>query len=87
MHVARRGRQGIELLTTGRLTLPVPEPHRSRIMAIRRGEVSEQEVVREIDAVEAELLVAVRDSPLREELDYEAVDAFLVESYREAWGW
>src|SRR5215210_1095995 len=87
MHVVRLGRQGIELLTTGRLTLPVPEPHRSRIMAIRRGEIAEDEVVREIEAVEAELVGAAEESALRDEPDYAAVDAFIVESYREAWGW
>jgi len=87
MHVVRLGRQGIELLTTGRLTLPLPEPHRSRIMAIRRGEIAEDEVVREIEAVEAELVGAAEESALRDEPDYAAVDAFSVESYREAWGW
>ncbi len=29
MHAVRLGLQGIELLTTGRITLPVPEPHRT----------------------------------------------------------
>jgi hypothetical protein len=29
MHALRPGLQGVELLTTGRITLPVPEPHRS----------------------------------------------------------
>ena len=33
-----RGLQGIELLSTGRITLPVPEPHRAYLRSIRRGE-------------------------------------------------
>src|SRR6185312_26759 len=38
MHAARLGFQGVELLETGFLTLPMPEPERSRVMAIRAGE-------------------------------------------------
>jgi uncharacterized protein len=38
MHALRLGLQGIELLSTGRITLPVPEPHREYLRSIRRGE-------------------------------------------------
>src|SRR5207249_1524614 len=48
MHAARLGYQGLELLETGRLTLPMPEPERSRVMAIRRGERTFDEAVAEI---------------------------------------
>ena len=87
MHVARLGYQGIELLTTGRLTLPMAEPERSRVMAIRRGEVSEAGAVREIEEVERRLVQAANQSVLPREPDYERVNAFIVETYREAWGW
>ena len=87
MHVVRLGHQGIELLTTGRLTLPMPEPARSEIMAIRRGERSEAEVVAEIERVERELVRANEESPLRDKPDHETVTAFVVDAYRAAWGW
>ena len=87
MHVVRLGRQGIELMTQGRLTLPMAEPARSRIMAIRRGEVPENEVIAEVTQVERELEAAIAASPLPAEPDREAVDAFIVDTYREAWGW
>jgi hypothetical protein len=87
MHVARLGLQGIELLSTGRLTLPMAEPDRSRVMAIRRGDVSLEDALAEIDEIERKLHTAVENSPLREEPDYERVDAFLIESYRDSWGW
>jgi predicted nucleotidyltransferase len=87
MHVARLGLQGIELLSSGRLTLPMAEPDRSRVMAIRRGEVSLYEALAEIDATERDLDAAVENTPLRPEPDYQAVNAFLVEAYRERWGW
>jgi predicted nucleotidyltransferase len=87
MHVARLGLQGIELLSTGRLTLPLAEPDRSLVMAIRRGDMPLEEALAEIDEIERTLHTAVENSPLREEPDYERVDAFLVESYRDSWGW
>jgi uncharacterized protein len=87
MHVVRLGRQGIELMTKGRLTLPMPEPERSRIMAIRNGEVAEAEVVAEVLEVERALEAAIADSALPAEPDRDAVDAFIVDTYREAWGW
>lgn len=87
MHVARLGLQGVELLSTGRLTLPMAEPDRSRVMAIRRGDVPLDEALAEIDAIEQQLHTAVENSPLRAEPDYERVNGFIVDTYRESWGW
>jgi predicted nucleotidyltransferase len=87
MHVARLGLQGIELLSTGRLTLPIAEPDRSQVMAIRKGDVPLDDALAEIDEIEQRLHAAVENSPLREEPDYAQIDAFLIDSYRESWGW
>jgi hypothetical protein len=87
MHAARLGYQGIELLETGRLTLPMAEPERSRVMAIRGGERTLEEAIAEIEEVEARLAVALARSPLPDEPDRAAVDGFLVSAYRRAWGW
>jgi uncharacterized protein len=87
MHVARLGLQGVELLSTGRLTLPLAEPDRSRVMAIRTGQLSLDETLAEIDEIERQLHAAVESSSLREEPDFEVVNEFPVDSYRERWGW
>lgn len=87
MHAARLGYQGLELLESGRLTLPMPEPERSRVMAIRLGERSFEEAVAEIDEVEERLAEALERTPLPPEPDRERVNSFLVEAYRSAWGW
>lgn len=87
MHVARLGLQGIELLSTGRMTLPMAEPDRSRVMAIRRGDVSLEDALAEIDEIERKLHTAVENSPLREVPDYARVDTYLIETYRDSWGW
>ena len=62
MHALRLGLQGIELLSTGRITLPVPEPHRGYLRSIRRGERPLDEVVDAITDAE-EQLATLRDSP------------------------
>ncbi|CAA9478919.1 MAG: hypothetical protein AVDCRST_MAG85-535 [uncultured Solirubrobacteraceae bacterium] len=85
MHSLRIGAQGHELLTTGRITLPVPEPQRELLMRVRRGEPTLDEIVAEIDATTARLEQAVRDSDVPEDADRDAVDRFLVEAYEESW--
>ena len=87
MHAARLGYQGVELLETGRLTLPMPEPQRSRVMAIRTGERTFDETIDEIDEVERRLGEALECTTLPAEPNRADVDRFLVEAYRRAWGW
>jgi uncharacterized protein len=87
MHAARLGYQGLELLETGWLTLPLAEPERSRVMAIRRGERSFEDAAAEIDEVERRLAEALERSPLPDRPDRAAVDRFLVDAYRRNWGW
>jgi hypothetical protein len=87
MHAARLGYQGVELLETGHLTLPMPEPERSRVMAIRTGERTFEEALAEIDHVELRLAQALERTPLPVQPDRAAVDRFLVGAYRRAWGW
>jgi hypothetical protein len=87
MHAARLGYQGLELLETGWLTLPMPEPERSRVMAIRTGDRSFEEAIAEIEAVERRLAEALERTQLPPEPDRAAIDRFLVQAYRRAWGW
>lgn len=87
MHAARLGYQGLELLETGWLTLPMPESDRSRVMAIRTGERSFEEALAEIEDVERRLAEALERTTLPPKPDRAAVDAFLLDAYRRGWGW
>jgi len=87
MHALRLGYQGVELLETGRVTLPMPEPERSRVMAVRRGERSLDDTLVEIDEVERRLGAALESTALPDRPDDDAVNTFLVDAYRRAWGW
>ena len=85
MHALRLGLQGIELLTTGRITLPVPEPHRAYLRSIRRGEQPLAEVLDAVSDAEARL-TQLRDTPaIAEQPDRAWVDDWLHRSYLNFW--
>jgi uncharacterized protein len=86
MHALRLGLQGIELLTTGRITLPVPEPHRSYLRSIRRGEVALAEVVEAVAETEAKLTELRDGSSIPDQPDRRWVDEWLHRSYLSFWG-
>ena len=69
MHALRLGVQGVELLTTGRITLPVPEPERAYLRQVRRGEVRLDDVVAQVDEAEARLAALQDTSDLPAEPD------------------
>ena len=85
MHALRLGLQGAELLATGRITLPVPEPDREYLRSIRRGERPLAEVLDAIAAAEARL-ERLRDSAsVPDEPDRRWVDDWLHRRYLEFW--
>lgn len=79
-HIIRLGYQGIELASTGRLELPMREPERSRVLAIRRGEVPEAEVLDEARELE-ELLKTMRDERALPPVDIERIEDFVFNVY------
>jgi hypothetical protein len=85
MHMCRLGYQGIEFMQTGRLTLPMAEPARSWLYALRSGEIPQADMLQRAEALEQELRDAIAASPLPEEPDHEAVEAWMVRQYRDAW--
>jgi hypothetical protein len=85
MHALRLGLQGVELLTTGRITLPVPQPHRAYLRSIRRGERPLAEVLDAVTDAEARLC-DLRDSPaIPQQPDRRWVDDWLHRSYLSFW--
>ena len=86
-HAFRLGCQGVELLETGRVTLPMPEPWRGAALAIRQGKTLLPVVTAAISSFEERLAKLLETSPLPDEPDYEKVNAFLVEVYQSYWGY
>ena len=85
MHALRLGLQGVEMLTTGRITLPVPEPDRAYLRAIRRGEVALAEVLDAITSAEAKLAALKESSSVPAQPDRLWVDSWLHRSYLDFW--
>jgi uncharacterized protein len=85
MHALRIAIQGIELLTHGRITLPVPEPDRARLMEVRRGEIALEDVLDALHERSAQLERVLASAELPDEPDADAIDRFLVEAHEAAW--
>ena len=85
MHMLRLGYQGVELLTTGRLSLPMREPERSFLLDVRRGRVSEQVCLEKAGELEAELIELATTSRLREEPDEKRIQQWAIAAYRRRW--
>lgn len=85
MHALRLGLQGIEFLTTGRITLPVPEPHRARLRSIRQGDVPLADVLDAITSTEIQITQLQETSAVPDLPDRGWVDDWLHRSHLDFW--
>lgn len=86
-HALRLACQGIEVVQHGRLTLPMPEPERSLVLEVKRGERTQQQALALIDERGAHLedLLASGRSPLPEHPDLDAVSAWSTAEHLRYW--
>ncbi len=84
-HAVRLGIQGNELLTTGHITLPIPEPNRSRLHDLRIGKVDKETVLDYIRDLRDELASNTAKSSLPEKPDYERLNTWLTNTYTQWW--
>lgn len=93
-HMVRLGMQGVELLQTGRITLPVPEPWRTWLRDLRVGKHTMAEALDAAAGFEQRLQRLTSTSPLASEADpcplpfrpnYAAADRWLIKAYRRSW--
>lgn len=85
-HIIRLGYQGIELMETGTLSLPMRQSERQDVLDVRTGKWPLHRVLTTAGEMEATLRSLLDTSPLPEEPDREGIDAFLEDSYLIAWG-
>ena len=83
MHLIRLLLSGIGVLREGIVPVRV-DPHRDRLLAIRRGEVPWEEVEQWRLALHQEFNAALETTKLPERPDYERVNAFLISARRRA---
>lgn len=85
MHILRLGFQGVELMSTGRLTLPMAEKDRAFVYATRLGEVPLQDVLTKAGELEREIKDLLDDAPIAAEPAREQLQAWMVRMYFENW--
>lgn len=74
-HMVRLGHQGLEIVSTGRLTLPMPAEEAAFIRAVKRGEISIAEALFKAD--ELEHAIDLVSSPLPAEPDVGLVEKWM----------
>lgn len=84
-HAVRLGLQGVELLETGKITLPIPEPDRTWLKQLRVGVHSMGDALERIEGVRARLDVLAGTADLPERPDHAAINNFLSDTYRQWW--
>jgi predicted nucleotidyltransferase len=89
-HALRLAYQGLEVARDARLTLPMADAERERVLRVKRGDVPDMaEVLAEIGGVQdrVEDLLATGRTPLPAEPDREAISDWSVSAHRRHWGW
>lgn len=81
-HAARVSYQGLELLQTGKVTLPLPEKTRKTVVDIKLGKMDYKDVQTLLEDLLTALEVARENSLLPQELEQEMLDDFLVSEYK-----
>ncbi|MFD0775999.1 DNA polymerase beta superfamily protein, partial [Streptomonospora algeriensis] len=84
-HMVRLGVQGAELMETGRLTLPMPEPRATWLRELRLGKHSLDEALDAAAGLEDRLTRLLCTSELPEAPQREWADAWLVEAHQRHW--
>ncbi|MHB1784459.1 MAG: DNA polymerase beta superfamily protein [Acidimicrobiales bacterium] len=90
MHCARLGMQGVELLTTGRLELPIAGERGEWLRAVRRGEVGVGEWSARVSNLDAELELLAGETAIPAGPDRSRIERFLAAERRAFWesvGW
>lgn len=82
-HMIRLGLQGIEVVTTGKMTLPMPLSDRQICVDIRHGRWTERQVLEYADFLRNELNTC--QSVLAPSVNHQKVNNFLVDTYTEWW--
>ncbi len=84
----RLGMQGVELLTTGTVSLPMRPEQREMLLAVRTGGIPFQECVSLIKAHEAQLQRALdAATPLSDEPDLDTIERWSVSAHLRHWSW
>lgn len=84
-HAVRLGLQGVELLETGNITLPMPEPYRSTLRGLRVGRFTKEETLEWISDLEDQVKHLTATADLPDKPDHEKLNRWLSDTYQRWW--
>jgi hypothetical protein len=85
MHAARLGFQSVELMTTGRLRLPIQGEPADWLRAVRRGDVSVDDWWARCLDLDAQLASLAEDESIPPGVDRARIDAWSIDVHRRFW--
>ena len=85
MHLLRLGCQGLELATSGTVTLPMAEPVRTQLLDVRAGKLSLQQVLDWAEDLEMRMKNAFDASSLPDEPNYAEIESWMQRVYIRSW--
>lgn len=85
MHILRLGFQGVELMSTGKLTLPMAEKDRVFTFAVRMGEIPMQDALTKAGELERQIKDMLNDAPVPAEPAREELEAWMTQRYFQTW--
>lgn len=84
-HAVRLGYQGVEFLTTGRMTLPMPEDIRSWIVALRTGGHTQADALERIEDYRAQIETLMKAPDMPRHADKDALSDVMEWVYQSWW--
>lgn len=84
-HMVRLGIQGVELLTTAKVTLPMADPHRTWLRELREGKHTMHDALDRAADLEDQLATLRDSSDLPAQPDYDWASNWLIGTYRREW--
>lgn len=87
MHMLRLGYQGVEYLSEGTITLPIPAHIGDRLREIRKGEHSLEDVLTEAELLETQMKQLLDENPMNipDQPDSETVETFVIRAHLDMW--
>jgi len=85
MHLLRLGTQGVELATTGQITLPMASPVREQLLSVREGKLSLPQVLEWADDLEQRMKTAFDSSSLPDGPNEQLIEEWMQKMYIRSW--
>jgi hypothetical protein len=85
MHAARLGYQGIELITTGKLALPIEGEPADWLRAVRRGEVAQADWLERVAELDRRLAELESDAKYRAQPERDWIERWTIEAHMRWW--